>query len=154
MNHRVFLRCSLMVLMVCFIGCGFSVSGDGYEGIPTRQTYISRNGDKEVHFAIPDKDVPTYPSWKPGSPLPYAMDQAIGIAMKELPKYAKNGQEWGFRGVSLTSLHTIGSSPDKWIYLVQFEVKGKHDLFEIPVAMNGAPIIGVERPLDKTRWSN
>jgi len=153
MNLRPYSLTIYMGLLILGLnGCGFVRQND--EGFPAKQTYISRSGDKEIHFPIPDKDVPGYPSWRPGSPFPLAIDSAITTAMKELPRYTRESKEWEFHGVSLSSLHTDGPISDKWVYLVQFQQKGNSNLLEIPIALNGSPIPGIEQPLDKHRWSN
>jgi hypothetical protein len=154
MSSRAFKLSLLLINLIAMGGCGLVVSGNDSEDFGAKQTYISRNADREIHFLIPDKDVPGYPSWRPGSPLPHAIERAIDIGTKELPKYSKGAQGWEFHGVSLTSLSTGPSTNDKWLYLVQFNRSGGSELLEIPIAMNGTPIQGVERPLNKRRWSN
>ena len=133
------------------VGCSFSTGERFPDGIFSKETFVSRDGDKAIDFNLTDKDEATYPSWSPDQPLPLSTAAVFAIASKELPKYTHGGANWKPSEVCIQKVsHPEDSGPqDKWIYLVAFEHAGTHDEMRIPITFAGVPIQGKERPLDK-----
>jgi len=149
------MKTTLISNLVILFSLMFLVSCDqrlvqfgGMDEMSTR-SFISRIGEKEIHFGLSDVDISKFPTWSPKLPPPIPLAQVIGTAEKELPKYTHGTQGWYVKGISIEQIRRSSDGADKWIYLVSFGGVGDHDYVQLPVTFNGSPVSGVERPLSK-----
>jgi hypothetical protein len=142
-----------VLISLCFAGCKYVPKNSRPELSEGIETFISRSGEKEIHFAFNEKDAGNLPSWSPSLLSQVSLDKLVEIASKELPKYSKGISGWEFEAVTLNRLHS-GALKDKCIFLVRFTRENTQGGIEIPVTMNGAPILGTEHDLDKSRWEH
>lgn len=140
------------VLLLCLVMvCSFTYGAAGADNSSV-STFISKSGDREIHFTISEKDITSYPIWSPNKPLPIALDVIFGIAQKELTKYTKGSNGWSAKLISIERVWQARDA-DKWIYLISFGQDGNHDYIRIPITFSGVPVQGEERSLDKNHWN-
>ncbi|MFN8010304.1 MAG: hypothetical protein U0P81_02760 [Holophagaceae bacterium] len=134
-----------------FLGCDLIIPGDGKD-FGNSETYISRSGDKEIHFTLREKDFAAAPSWDPSQPLPLPLSKVQEIGWAELKKYRKDAEAWRMTELGLTRLHLGAGTRHLWIYRVAFDHPGTEDNIKIPITFQGQPMPGVIKPLDQTRY--
>lgn len=138
-------------LLLTAAGCDNFIIGNDHD-FGNSETYISRSGDKEIHFTLREKDFASAPDWDPGQPLPLPLSTVQEIGKSELKKYAKDAEGWRMTEIGLSRLHVAASGKQVWIYRVAFDHPGTDDNINLPITLQGKPIPGEFKPLDKSRY--
>ena len=102
----------------------------------------SRIHGEEFEVHITDKILNESPAWSIGKPVPLSIEEAVGIARKEVQKYDKKEGAW-----EVTSIHLQRLGEEQWFYVIQFDpTKGmssappSNDYIVVPVLLNGKTV--------------